>query len=451
MYFLLEIQFFYFAIDEYKILFYNAEKRKLYANGGMNMKQKILSALLVFATLFAIALPIKVYADPSDEVVYENLYLISDNHYFFSYESAIVTNLGLNAGLNVNNNIIHIQQLDNPFLRLETIVNDIANNSIVIVDIQERISASNNKPFIEVDKLYNAFWTLKSKNCKTMFISGNDEDTLQNLRSIVPDYLEFLDYVDVHVNDDFNFVLAKAAITKIEELINSSVTGYSIILDAGLRNAQSEKDDFAERWLKPYFEELYQAQYNDYIQDEENINYSDVFAYLYEEKQISIYGQEASNENAFYNYFNNTTRYFNATALDQSLLDLENIFMYGIAKSSQIGSPWHELNNAINESVPEKVFSMVYQTEVMNLDDFNIESLHNVGIGELMFFGLTDPSEDIYTLNEMIADFINNEDMQKYNNMSGRRCSVTYMPMVASPDGWIPSHLILNCLQAYQF
>lgn len=417
------------------------------------MKKKILSTLLAFATLFAIALPTNVYADFGDDVTYENLYLITDNHYFFDYESAIATNLASNAGLNITDKIIHIQPLDDSFSRLETIANNVAHNSIVIVDIQERIPVVHNNAYsIEVNKLYNAFGILKSKDCKIMFISGNDEDTLQNLYSSTPDYLEFLDYVDVHVNDDFYFVLVKAVITRLEELLSDTPNAkYSIILDAALRNDQSDKDDFAKRWIMPYLEEVYQDEYSDYNQNANNENYSDIYTYLSEKNGLSIYGQSSIESNMFYNYLNNTTSPLNTTSLDQSLFELDKVFMCGTATPSQIGSPWQELNSAINNAMPEKFFSMVFQTAVMNLADLDITPLHNIGISELMFFGLVDSSDGIYTLNEMIADFINNDDMQKYNNMVGRRCAITYMPMLASSNGWIPSHLILNCLQICPF
>lgn len=61
------------------------------------MKKKLLSALLVFATLFAIALPINVYANVQDD--YERIYLFSDNQDFFAYESQIVNACGLSASI----------------------------------------------------------------------------------------------------------------------------------------------------------------------------------------------------------------------------------------------------------------------------------------------------------------------------------------------------------------
>lgn len=172
------------------------------------MKKKLLSALLVFATIFAIVLPNNVQANTQND--FENIYLFSDNQEFFTYESQAINSCSLAA------NIYDFTLIDDPVAALVNNVLSVADNSIVIVDIQKRLdiikrnreefSSTNSSVMFDLEYVFS---TLKTNNCKIMFISGTDEDTFYYRRS-------FLNYVDVHVDTDFLYSLVKGLIYRIE-------------------------------------------------------------------------------------------------------------------------------------------------------------------------------------------------------------------------------------------
>ena len=399
------------------------------------MKKKLLSALLVFATIFAIVLPNNVQANTQND--FENIYLFSDNQEFFTYESQVINACGLNA---------HINNLttDDPFSEFANNISSIADNSFVVVDIQKRFDvyiaqhANPNQfedPFVNLE---NAFSTLKTNNCKIMFIDGTDEDTYQNS-------LSFLDYVDVHVNLDFMYMFVKGIITKLDEQLESGVDGYTIILDDLLCNSISYYD-FIEMWLQPFIDFNYLVEYNLAL-DESTEGYNNIYEYLSSQNNINIYKQSNSETTEFYLHGQSQTVQIDSTMIENKFAHSDNIYMLGVASTSKYGKPWCSINNAIYQYIDNKLFTMVLINNPGNTSLLGLNHYHAIGGNIFAFFESASSLPGIYTLNNMITDFIQDQDMQKYNLLYDRRCSVTYMPITISPDGWIPMRMIKDYYQ----
>lgn len=402
------------------------------------MKKKLLSALLVFATLFAIALPINVYANVQDD--YERIYLFSDNQDFFAYESQIVNACGLSASIH------NLTSSGDPFSEFANDISAVLDNSIVVVDIQKRFDVyigeyGNTTQFVDpFVNLENAFSTLKTKNCKIMFIDGTDEDTYQNA-------LSFLDYVDVHVNLDFMYMFVKGIVTKLEELLGSGISSeYAIILD-DLLCSNIPYYDFAQKWLLPFFEDQYLSDYNLGPDGDPTHDYTTFWTFLSTVRGVNLYLQDDSESSHFHPYGQNLTVNIDDTMIEDKLGQLNKVYMLGISSALKIGKPWCTINNAIHESIDDKLFTMMFKNTVINVSLFNHNDYWNIGGNKFMFFESVAPASGIYTFNNMISDFVQDNDMQVYNLLSNRRCAVTYMPITISEDGWIPMSIVKDYYQ----
>lgn len=405
------------------------------------MKTKMISVLLTFCFLFTLAFPTLI-AHADDEVVYESVYYITDNRDFAQYTDSAVYNAYQQYAYSLEFTQINILRENTPdvFKEFYQYALDITEPSIVIVELISRIPrpGSNSNEPIAVEYLLDAFTWLKSRNCKIIFISGNDEDIYQ-------DAVELLDYVDVHVNVDFEYMMVKGIVTKIA--LNEDTDSFYFIVDNTFCNLVMRAYDFTDRWLLPYIRYIYEDEYNDYYQNTTDSPKMDFDEYI-QSKDIKFFGQTQGNTLELYEYLSNQSVPFDSDSNGQFVNNIARAYMIGRTYSTS-NSAWYSMVNSLNAELSgSRVFTITLRGTNSSTLDFNSNVQHTeLGIESLMFYGqITPPWTGIYTFSDIVTDFIAGVDMQKYNNLGGQ-CLVTYMPVIPSPDGWIPLRMSLPCFQ----
>lgn len=411
---------------------------------------KVLAFLLAFVALFAITVPTTVRADggvepPITPTTYEKLYFITDSSEYWGYERDIINSVGQRYGIS-SNNIIKVDfsqdsRREEPFHFFDDYDGSISSNSIVILEIQTRMKKECVSPCLisSVNHLKNAFSSLKEKNCKIMFISANDEDTLQSLNDNSPDYLEFLDYVDVHVNVDFMYMLAKGYIYQScfedDAVSIDSISNSCYFFDSNLckPSLQSKYVDFMQKWFAPFLAEVCLPTYKEYIAETDDTD-TDFWEYIYN-ANVRIYGQTYAGMNQVWDYLNGGTMSgipgFTGTGINKS-------YVAALVDSSTDESVWLTMVNSLTTS---SILTMVMYKELMNLGHLNLSPIYSVGETKFMFYGDETPYIGLYTFEDIVTAFIAGSDMTNFNNTDGGRCIITYTPVLTGPGGWIPSHL----------
>lgn len=403
------------------------------------MKKKMPSILLTFCFLFSLTFP-TLTAHADNEIVYQNLYFVTDTNDLFSYKRDKIEQAMNQTGAASNFQSI---SLSNSYEDFDTWSNGIS-NSIVIVDLNSRMPLHNTSPVLPTQHLYSAFSRLKSNNCKIMFISGNSELTYQSSVAL-------LDYVDVHVNVDFIYFLVSAIITKIE--INSDSLGFYFITDNNFTVFRDSEKDFTLRWLMPYIEEIYDSAYSDYLLQpkDEDENEKTFLEFLASDYNINFYGQRHGDSDRLFSYKNDEVDVDFASSSDSLFVNnINRAYMIGAINALNSNSRWYSMVNSLcNVFADDRVFTAGFYTSATanSLGFAGGVEYTAIGAGRLMFYEQFTPAEGIYCLREIVSDFLADADMQKYNNLTAGRCEITYMPVTISADGWIPTNLVLDCFQ----
>lgn len=408
------------------------------------MRNKMLSILLTFCFLFSLAFP-TLTAHADDEVEYQNLYFFTDAPDLYSEKRNAINQAMQQTGSSLNFISTDLSSYgDTSFEEFNNAASNIQ-DSIVIVELTSRMPIPPYQPpTLPTQHLYDAFSTLKSNNCKIIFISGNSELTYQSSVAL-------LDFVDVHINVDFIYYLVSAIIAKIG--MNQDDDNFYFVTDGFFVDTIDERNDFTHRWLLPYFKEIYGLEYYSYV-EENNKTDSDLlfFNYLSEYNCINFYGQSFRGSSQVFNYRAPSTSFF----MD---FDVDNPYTNGINRAYMIGyknvfsysnDAWYRIVNRLVNELADRVFVAEFYASAYG-DDSDVNSMADLlttGINRLMFYeGGYTPAEGIYCLREIVADFLADADMQKYNNLTAGRCEITYMPIIISADGWIPTNLVLDCFQ----
>ena len=403
---------------------------------------KVLAFLLAFVALFAITVPTTVRADDGDEPVYEKLYFISDSSEYWGLKLNAVLNIGSACGLDYDKiETMDISNSDNPFWIFYGNTPYIDNNSVVVVELLTRIKNESSTLYPSpIESLYLAFSSLKEKNCKVMFISGNDEDTLQG-------YTSFLNYVDVHINLDFKYALVKGIVSTVEKNAGDGIGGnFYFILDNIFSKPSNTDNDFVWRWLLPYYKEVYADEHAQYNTDhpDEPLSIED---YLIEEKNIRFYGQVDMWDTVMYDYWTGASVRLNVNSVNDPFLSADKVYMIGVKNQNKVASKWCTMVRKLKSTfLPDSVFTAMLTTQ--SCDPLEIGEYESVGATGLMFYDIIDTVEGIYTIYDILADFMSGANMQKYNNVGGV-CEITYMPIIISDDGWFPIHLVMDCFQVF--
>lgn len=401
------------------------------------MKKKMLSILLTFCFLFSLTFP-TLTAHADNEIVYQNLYFVTDTNDLFSYKRDKIEQAMNQTGAASNFQSI---SLSNSYEEFDTWSNGIS-NSIVIVDLNSRMPLHNTSPVLPTQHLYSAFSRLKSNNCKIMFISGNSELTYQSSVAL-------LDYVDVHVNVDFIYFLVSAIIAKIG--MNQDDGNFYFMTNSYFTDLTEDEKDFTHRWLLPYFKEIYGLEYYSYV-EENNETDSDLlfFNYLSEERSINFYGQNNRGASQVFNHRAPSTSIYMDYGSDSPFINgINRAYMIGYKNTTDYNGVWYGMVNQLANTLSDRVFAAEFYVSAFedNLEFNEMVDSVSIGINRLMFYEQYTPTGGIYSFREIVADFLADADMQKYNNLTAGRCEITYMPIIISADGWIPTNLVLDCLQ----
>ena len=165
-------------------------------------------------------------------------------------------------------------------------------------------------------------------------------------------------------------------------------------------------------------------------------------------KDIKFFGQTNGNTYELREYLSNQSVPFDSDSNGQFVNNIARAYMIGRTYST-LNSAWYSMVNSLNAELSgSRVFTITLRGTNSSTLDFNSNVQHTeLGIESLMFYGqITPPWTGIYTFSDIVTDFIAGVDMQKYNNLGGQ-CLVTYMPVIPSPDGWIPMRMSLPCYQ----
>ena len=312
-------------------------------------------------------------------------------------------------------------------------------NSIVIIEIRNTLEYNSRDDNNDIfDNLLDIFRTLKGADCQTMFICETDEN-------LFGDKVEFLDYVDVHINTDLYLSFIQSALNLIDH--GNGIDGTRLILD-GI---------FATDWFsRLYLMKCLASKYNDLLLENASGEMADFETYLNSSKDyyfdcsfifrvlnLTLYcriGEKSFNKI----YYDTESKQY-----IECIIDWGEFWFDCFEKNIKIGifisTDWCEGDDEIIFTPDDDYFhnqigsiqnnphcechTFVYTTSNYKYD-FNFE-YKPAGFQQ---------NKLNYYIENIIRALVFDEDLEQYNNYDGR-CVITFKPLFVGEDGWISSHI----------
>ena len=396
---------------------------------------KVLSAMALAALLLLTCLlpraSTRAIDNPADDDPYEKLYYFSDYSgcvgiYNNLIKPVLINDYGLteaDAVLNYwsNGAVNNADRFWPRFKAYMTANMSQIRNAFIICEIRDDLTKNPDDGRHEIQTYYlnDIFETLKSQNCKIMFISGTDE----NRYSGKSEYSDFLDYVDIHICCDLLTDFINSFLYRMEE----DYGGYHTIL------LEQNMAQVIEEYLIPYFRYKnpdLSAMDPDYKTSQSVLAASCVNILIQTGNDAFI--DYATGES--YNFQQIVQEFDGLCAIGNTLAD-DSINLIGA-----FGEAWLYLmlNHRMTQLLTFPIF--VYNTEEDLSSYFGTSDLY-------ILDHLLCLSTDLLT--EIMEAFIMGGNLSVYDNCIGR-CAVTCKPVTIGEDGWvIIGGADLPCWQIY--
>lgn len=377
-----------------------------------------LSLLLVFTCICPAFTTKQANAD-NIPIEQRQVYYFSDNSNLYSSISSKMSEIGIPSA-NYHNELVRedITTFTEDFIDYasSTTYSNIPQNAYIIFEMRTNLvdyEGLNLTSYLFI-QLREMFSSLKNKNCKIMFISGTEECLL---------YLEndsdhpshsaaaFLDYVDIHINLDLLYVLSEGISQRLSDA--EQLTLYM--------------DTHSDVFLK-YLLRILRYKYdlrgvgNLYLNSQ-----SAILNALYVNEQVTIFGKLSNNK---YKLLNTDQEYFFNEMIEDPVL---NGKVAAIAMPMQYDYPpfssFVNEMNSLRNSYGETFDFFAYNPTNINLSDLtDLFNVCSVWLEPSNFFTVTLPV--------MIKKFLNDEQLQQYDNWFGR-AAINHKPIAFGSGGWI--------------
>lgn len=304
-------------------------------------------------------------------------------------------------------------------------------NALIIFEISKTfpIEATDTGDLILPQKLETLFGAWYENGCSIMFISGTTET-----RFI--EYNDFLDYVTIQVDMDLKTLWATNVILQmVQASEENKICNTTMVLDAylsaNLNVLNNGTLETINNWLfyyymVPYFKTTY---YNYFIST------SNTMLQFFEDYGIKVLKHQPGNNTDQTEIILNQEHFFNLA--DGGLISFEqntlnSVFSFDNELTVSLGSSFYGANSALYW---EEMMSQMrgYFTD-LPVYMFNPNSVEYQDIEDLYCTG---PFFSIYNC---IYDYISENDLSVYHNLTDSRCAISYIPLPTGPGGWM-SHV----------
>lgn len=267
------------------------------------------------------------------------------------------------------------------------------------------------------EDIENLFGYWKEQNCKTMFISGTEELKFYYQR-------DFLDYVDIHINTDHFTAFMANLLYKVELFCDSpQISNVTFLLDAVL--SEGIEDGYKSSWFfKEYLITFIRSVYREEISPGPKTNQQVLL-----DHNIKIVSHLGGDK--YFDAVNGIE--YDSSSDDSSFQELvynDKIYAIGSTVNGySYAYNWYERAKDIKRriGIEDDYFEMyVYNEAGYRFYDDKVQ-MGGVGSGRI-------PT--------IIDDFINDRDLTKYDNWTGR-CIVTFKDGNFGSGGWMIDLLAL--------
>ncbi len=457
-------------------------------------KYKLFIMLLVLTFSLSTVIAPSVFAyEGFDENIapstYEHVYFISDATEFSNYKQTVITTAATNKGFLPNE--IDFLQLNSYNAVINYFTENVLENSIVIVELTTDIKGGIYTASIQTNNVFSArvssltaiFQALKTNGCMVMLVAATDEDSIVHYekdQNADDNSNKFLDYVDVYVNVDFKYMLVKGMVYQVEGedgsgTLNNSTVIFDSSLTAGDFNLGGH--GFLKDWFYEYVDAMFYAEYEEAKSANNQLTYDN---FLTDNVKLQVYVQN-SNTNEYKRVIHDVVRNNPQNVLQSTVVgsesivfnlenendpfggnnfyeQTENIYFMGMGNQSKVtNTGWFDfieymlnIENVTSIDENKSIKSMHYLVQNIDISRFlNEEDFLTVGQTRLMFYGdIEEVADGIYTFEDIVTDFIYENDLNKYNNTASR-CDIAYTPMLIGDSGWIPVELIWSSVTDY--
>lgn len=268
--------------------------------------------------------------------------------------------------------------------------------------------------------LDSLFSSLKSRNCKIMFICATDEALFNDA-----EHTAFLTNVDIHVNTDKWYLFYSNVFYDIcqESAGGASMENVTIFLDLPLSRDIDTTfplgaigETFVDTVIMPLIRTLF-------IDELLGINYTNVSVMQQHNIQLLCH----TNGSTFYNVTTGTYAgwYGSLSASPELESAIRNEHVYAIgfsAEGEDYAMDWMEMMLEIrfecNDGMPIYIYN-AYNYDYSDYSDSDVYIAWDAG-----------------SISYVIVDFVQGNDMSSYHNWSGR-CAITHKVITFGPGGWL--------------
>lgn len=351
-----------------------------------NSRKVILATLLAFVMLFSSFAVLNVGAISNDvDVPIANLYYFNDYY-------PTVPKSQLNEDYHEINSTYDHKWID--FDGFHSLVynnyfESIADGTIVVIDIKSFMPSTND--------LFDLFFSLKDKDCMTIFVTVYDEDDFEDT--------SFMAFVDQYVKSEYqrlrsflNLYLQRIAFLNQSSspLISSPFDNAAFLIDGRLLDFDENFGfDFDNTCTNSPFFRLLLEEFAGYIAGGSNMSYAEIFNTLIQDMDILFFAHAGAN------------KYVNLSSGE--LFEVENFEEF----YSETTAPWDYICALGFSQLDSDFYDFLVQGQnfLRELTSSNIQ----VGILEVEPFTLGFPQLNFFTLPQLIG-WCNEEPYKEWDS-----------------------------------
>ena len=383
-----------------------------------------LFAFCIFATAFAVSTPALAHADERTPLT-GGVYYFTDNPNSYAIATYLETNTSNTYNTGVNFHYVPFLSANDSEGQIQTIYqsggyNQITNAYVIIECYYKFKKSENGSLEARLSELKTIFSTLKLNGCETMFVCATDQNQFIHNRN-------FLNYVDLHIDTDAYYTFITSALYRSSYYYDAEpIGGFNMYLNQSVAKCISPHFSITDSYfytsiLAPYLEYTYATELTtapNGVPDLLNYGYSDYFI------NLRLFYQD----NDFYNLYNDdfgydTKNVFDIDFIDNNISFIVSSFGTQTATSNYINHLLY-LRDYHGSSFPIYFYNEHgYQIEDQGYQDDDV----------FMMYG---PYVTTPTLQAIMLDFIDAEDVTVYDNWSGR-CELTHKMSVGNGEGWL--------------
>lgn len=384
-----------------------------------------LFAFCIFATAFAVSTPALAHADERTPLT-GGVYYFTDNPYSYTIATYLEANTSNTS--NSGNNFYYVpytvnqyskMHIDNVFLSGDY---QLITDAYVIFECYYEFEYPINDSLFDLTyylrELKTMFRTMKNNGCEIMFVCATDQNRYKN-------YTGFLQYVDIHVDTDIFYTCLMSAFKRTVDYYSLSnfVNGYTLFINEGMLNYPIVPTGIMDSYIfKRFIEMKLIASYPTEISAALNgiVDILNINSQYYQGFRIFCNNPLSGGE--YNDCFCNDTEYISQLTVDNPSFMVANLNTQQATAAYVNGL----LSDRQTYGYDFPIFFFNRYAFSVNTDGYDTTD-YVYGIG---------PYTTIPSLQTIMLDFIDAEDISVYDNWYGR-CDITHKLSVGDGEGWL--------------